>query len=398
MFNLPQNFCVAPFLQLTTHPTKSFSPCPYLGGTTWTQDYGTIQQRWASADLESLRHQFLNNQRPTMCQRCWHEEDNNKQSLRLRLYNSQTKTSDYSVINNSTIVQEMVEGLAQKEYLKGPKILTIKNGNVCNAKCRVCHPGDSSRWVEDANKLAQSIGPGHYAINVSEKNWSTEQLDEIYELSKNLKRLELFGGEPLYNKKVLNLLDRIAENGHSKQLNLYINTNGSVDLINKVPRIHEFNEVEIGVSIDGIDKQFEYIRHGIKYKDVVDNILTWQKYFKEKNTKFFIDSITTVNVFNVFSLPEIKQEIMKLLPQSPFWNLLVNPDHLFIKNMPNKVKEKVIAKLQIDPEFADIINVINQPADSNAWDKFLSISQALDVIRSENFKDTFPELSTAIDL
>ena len=156
MSDVPPNFCVAPFLQLTTHPTKSFSPCPYLGGTTWAQDYGTIQQRWASADLESLRYQFLNNQRPDMCQRCWHEEDNNKQSLRLRLYNSQTKTSDYSVINNSTIVQEMIEGLAQKEYLKGPKILTIKNGNVCNAKCRVCHPGDSSRWVEDANKFCHS--------------------------------------------------------------------------------------------------------------------------------------------------------------------------------------------------------------------------------------------------
>ena len=397
MSDVPPNFCVAPFLQLTTHPTKSFSPCPYLGGTTWAQDYGTIQQRWASADLESLRYQFLNNQRPDMCQRCWHEEDNNKQSLRLRLYNSQTKTSDYSVINNSTIVQEMIEGLAQKEYLKGPKILTIKNGNVCNAKCRVCHPGDSSRWVEDANKLASVIGPGHYAINVSEKNWSTEQLDEIYELSKNLKRLELFGGEPLYNKKVLSLLDRIAKNGHSKQLNLYINTNGSVNLIDKVPRVHEFKEVEIGVSIDGIDKQFEYIRHGIKYKDVVDNILTWQKYFKEKNTKFFIDSITTVSVFNIFSLPEIKQEITKLLPQSPFWNLLVSPDHLFIRNMPDKVKQKVIAKLQSDPEFSDIISVINQPADSDAWDKFLSISQALDVIRNENFKDTFPELGSIDD-
>ena len=398
MFNLPQNFCVAPFLQLTTHPTKSFSPCPYLGGTTWAQDYGTIQQRWASADLESLRYQFLNNQRPNMCQRCWHEEDNNKQSLRLRLYNSQTKTSDYSVINNSTIVQEMIKGLAQKEYLKGPKILTIKNGNICNAKCRVCHPGDSSRWVDDANKLAQTIGPGHYAINVSEKNWSTDQLDEIYELSKNLKRLELFGGEPLYNKKVLALLDRIVENGHSKQLNLYINTNGSVNLIDKVPRIHEFNEVEIGVSIDGVDKQFEYIRHGIRYVDVINNVQAWQKYFKEKNTKFFIDSITTVNVFNVFSLLEIKQEITKLLPQSPFWNLLVNPDHLFIKNMPDKVKEKVITKLQVDTEFNDIINVIKQPADSQAWDKFLTISKALDNIRNENFKQTFPELYNAITI
>ena len=66
--------------------------------------------------------------------------------------------------------------------------------------------------------------------------------------------------------------------------------------------------------------------------------------------------------------------------------------------MPDKVKEKVITKLQVDTEFNDIINVIKQPADSQAWDKFLTISKALDNIRNENFKQTFPELYNAITI
>lgn len=397
MSNLPENFCVAPFLQLTTHPTKSFSPCPYLGGTTWNKVYDTISDRWTSEDLELLRQDFLNNKKPDICNRCWHEEDHNKKSLRLRLFDPTTRSSDYSVINNTTVISELINGLDDQTYLNSPRILTIKNGNVCNAKCRVCHPNDSSRWISDASRLKDILGKQYYAINQNENNWSDIQIEEIFELSKNLVRLELFGGEPLYNKKVLQLLERIATSGHSHNLTLYINTNGSVNLIKQIPSISKFKEVEIGVSIDDLGKRFEYIRHGVEFADVINNIKSWQHYFADKKTKFFIDSITTVSIFNVMYLPEIKDAVKKLLPQAPFWNLLIHPDHLFIKNMPTHVKEKVIARLSTDPEeFDDLINVINQPADSVAWDKFLEITNALDSIRKENFALTFPELSRAI--
>ena len=396
MASLPANFCVAPFLQLTTHPTTSFSPCPYLGGTTWKGQYPSIMERWTSPDLENLRTQFKNNQQPEVCGRCWHEETNQKKSLRLRLYDPVAGTSDYSVINNTNSVNEMVAGLDTSDYLHGPKVLTIKNGNVCNAKCRSCHPGDSSRWLEDSIKLKSATNQEFYSITGEEKNWTDQQVDEIFELSRNLVRLELFGGEPLYNKKVLRLLDRIVENGHSKNLNLYINTNGSVDLIKQVPQIKEFKEIEIGVSIDDIGARFDYLRHGLDYQSVINNVRSWQQYFSAHGSKYFIDSITTVSVYNILYLPEIKQQVMQLLPQAPFWNLLVNPDHMFIKNMPDQLKALAIARLSTDPEFDDLIQVIQQPADPLAWQRFLTITTALDTIRNENFRTTFPELANAL--
>jgi hypothetical protein len=353
-------------------------------------------ERWTGPDLENLRTQFKNNQQPEVCGRCWHEETNQKKSLRLRLYDPVAGTSDYSVINNTNSVSEMVAGLDSGEYLRGPKVLTIKNGNVCNAKCRSCHPGDSSRWLEDSIKLKSATNQEFYSITGEEKNWTDQQVDEIFELSKNLVRLELFGGEPLYNKKVLRLLDRIVENGHSKNLNLYINTNGSVDLIKQVPRIKEFKEIEIGVSIDDIGARFDYLRHGLDYQSVIDNVRSWQEYFSAHGSKYFIDSITTVSVYNILYLPEIKQQVMQLLPQSPFWNLLVNPDHMFIKNMPDQLKDLAITRLSTDPEFDDLIQVIQQPADPLAWQRFLTITTALDTIRNENFRTTFPELANAL--
>lgn len=392
----PKNFCVAPFIQCTTHPNTSFSPCPYLGGTTWDGDKQNIMSQWTGNDLQKLRQQFIDDQRPTICQRCWHEEDNHKRSLRQRLFDPIDGTSDFAVLNRPNISEQLRSRIATQEYLKGPEILTIKNGNICNARCRTCHPGDSSRWIGDAKKLANITGTTIYATDQREVNWSDAQLAEILAISRNLKRLELFGGEPMYNKKVHALLLDIVKSGDSSHITLYVNTNGSVDIVEKLPFIKEFQQVEIGVSIDGVDQQFDYIRNGLDYRVIEKNISRWQEFFHKSGIVYSIDAISTVEILNVYYLPELKDRITKILPLAPFWNLLVDPAYLFIKNMPDRVKEHVIHKLQDDAEFSDLINVIKQPWDSREWQRFLEMTKLLDGVRGESFDSTFPEFSAII--
>ena len=96
---------------------------------------------------------------------------------------------------------------------------------------------------------------------------------------------------------------------------------------------------------------------------------------------------------NVYYLPELKEAVQEVLPLTPFWNLLVNPPHLFIKNMPDHVKSAVIEKLGTDLDFQELISVIQQPAEMQYWDQFLEITAGLDSIRQENFKDTFSEFA-----
>jgi MoaA/NifB/PqqE/SkfB family radical SAM enzyme len=383
-------------VQHTTHPSGSFSPCPYLGGTTWAKKYDTILEQWQSPDLEQLRSDFLANKRTDTCSRCWHEEEHGKRSLRLRMFDPETETSDYNYIQQDTFVNKIEEAISDGSYLLGPRVLTIKNGNICNAKCRSCHPGDSSSWIDDANKLADITGKKYYSVTQQEKNWSEKQLAEIYNLAPYLVKLELFGGEPTYNKSVHQLVKQIVAQGDSKHITLYINTNGSVDFLEKLPEVMQFKELEIGVSIDGVGNQFEYIRHGVNYAIVQKNIKSWQEKLTAAGMRFFIDSITTVSVLNVYYLTEIKQAVQEMLPLSPFWNLLVNPPHLFIANMPDKIKNRVAEKLSDDPEFVDIIDVMMQPSDAARWQEFLEINSALDQIRSETFALTFSEFANIL--
>lgn len=390
---LPKNFCAAPFTQITTHPSGSHSPCPYLGGTTWGASNSSIHQLWTGDSLEKLRAQFLNNEQPTVCSRCWHEEQNGKRSLRLRFYDHENKTSDFEFINEDLVNSR----LSDSGYKTGPVILTIKNGNVCNAKCRVCHPNDSSRWIPDSQKLFEITRKKHYALDQIEMNWSDAQVDEIVSLSSNLQRLELFGGEPTYNKRVAVILRKLVECGVSKNITLYVNTNGSVDILDRWDFLDQFKSVELGVSFDGVGAHFNYIRHGCDYTEAVKNVKSWQRYFIKNKIKFSIDSISTVSILNVYYLSELKAAVRKFLPLFPFWNLLVTPAHLFIKNMPDYVKAAVIDKLSEDEEeFCDIISVIQQPADLTAWDEFLKITHGLDQIRGESFADTFPEFAEII--
>ena len=391
--SFPKNFCIAPFVQHTTHPSGSFSPCPYLGGTTWTKKYETILEQWQSSDLEQLRSDFLADRQSKICSRCWHEEAHGKRSLRLRMFNPVDNTSDYHYIQQHNFINELETVISDGSYLSGPQVLTIKNGNICNAKCRSCHPGDSSRWIDDANKLADITGKKYYSVTQQERNWSDVQLEEILQLSPHLVKLELFGGEPTYNKSVHQLIKQIVAQDDSAHITLYINTNGSVDFLEKLPEIMQFKELEIGVSIDGVGQQFEYIRHGVDYATVQKNIKRWQEQLTAAGMRFFIDSITTVSILNVYYLPEIKQAVQNMLPLSPYWNMLINPPHLFIANMPDAVKAVVAEKLSADPEFADVVNIMMQPGNATHWQEFLTITLALDQIRSESFDTTFSDFA-----
>jgi len=390
MSDLPHTFCLAPFTQLTTHPSGSFSPCPYLGGTTWQDASGDIESIWNSAQLNNLRQEFLAGGRPQVCNRCWNEENIGKQSLRLRLYN-------YDVFSDKESLAATVESVQDQSYLQGPKILSIKNGNVCNAKCRTCHPEDSSPWIQDAGKLAR-LGQNFYKIGIKEINWSDHQISQIRDMAPKLTRLELFGGESLFNKKILKLLNDIVDDGNSKNISLYINTNGSVDLLSKIPRIDQFRSIDLGVSIDGVAEHFGYIRHPLNYDQVIANVQRWQKYFVEHNIPHNIQSISTVNILNIFYLPELKQAIRENLGNLPFWNLLVEPVQLCISNLPWGIKEKVIDRIGHDPEFQDLVKFMKENSNNPAeWVNFLSLRNELDQIRGENFDKIFPEFADIIN-
>ena len=379
-----RNFCLAPFTQITYSPLGSASPCPYLGGQAWKFDDMPIGDIWASQELENLRTAFHANEKTSTCTRCWREEDQGKQSARkLNLVN-------YRYRDN-------LVGLVDGGYKIGPQQINLRVGNLCNLRCRTCFSISSVTYAIEGRhyELKNDLDTTVYTRYPDVFEFSDKQIDEIFAVSGNLRRLEFYGGEPLLDKPTMRLLQLLIDSGQSKDITLFYNTN----VITKPTKKHielwkHFKNLEFNLSIDGVREQFTYIRHPGNWETLLSNI----EYIRTEvpnlcNVPVLAFAICTVSTFNVFYLPEIIQEFANL-KLDWFLNIVTQPDYYDMKHLPVPVKERVIEKLltiKDQTEITPIINILKSDGDAEQWKQFKFWTKEKDEYRGETFKNTFPE-------
>lgn len=373
------NFCIAPFIQLQISKNGETGPCPYTANVWDLNKHKTIKEKWNSTELENFRSDFLSNKQNPVCKRCWRDEDNGKKSLRQRLNNFGIKNNnDSRAINlKKNVFQRYI---SQASYKKYPKILTLIPGNECNLSCVTCGPSFSSKWNSELKKFSKNN------IIDTKKNWnlSDEDYKDIVENSQYLQKIELFGGEPFYNKKNRQLLiEKIIDKGTSKNINLYFNTNGThYDETYMSFLAKNFKKIEIRVSIDGINEQFEYMRYGAKYKNVIENA---KKFSALENSDFEV--ICTVSSYNFLYLDEYDAEFQKY-NWSVFYNIVMSPARIMLFNIPDIVKKDI----KLSPKFKDIENHINgQNYDIKAWEEFVDYTKLIDQNRGLDMGKIFPK-------
>lgn len=366
------NFCIAPFIQLQISNEGKTGPCPYTANMWKLESHETIKDKWQSKTLENFRNSFIKNEQNELCKRCWKEEDAGKLSLRKRLNNFKKTTN-----LQEKIFQKYVE---KKEYFEYPKIITLIPGNECNLACPTCGPNFSSKW----NSLIKN---GNYKNLQTNKNWNLkeEQYQDIVDNSKKIQKIELFGGEPFYNKKNKQLLiDQLIKKGTSKNIVLYFNTNGTIfdeDYLKTLCK--NFKKLEIRLSMDGIYKQFEYLRYGAKFNEVIKNA---ESFNRLSNTDFEI--ICSVSPYNFLYLDEY-DAFFKAKKWSVFYNIVSHPNRMMLYHLPEEIKTSI----NLTNKFAEVEAFIkNTKSDPDAWADFVNYTKILDKNRSIQFKDAFPKL------
>jgi len=370
---LPENFCSAPFLQLQTSHNDNCGPCPQ-NPNLW-RVAGSITNKWQSKELQKLRQSFLSNKKDPQCKSCWKEEEAGKKSLRLRL--AEHKGSK----NTKKIFEKYIQ---TKKYLEYPRVLTIIPGNECNLACPSCDGRHSSKW----NSL---IDNGDYKFQSIKMNWNLSDADyqDIVDNSEKLQKIELFGGEPFLNKRNKKLLiDKLIKKGTAKKITLYFNTNGTLFDDKYMKNITEnFKFVEIRLSMDGLNKQFEYLRYGADFEKVCINA---KKFKALPNTDFEI--ICTVSIFNLLSLGDI-DNFCKEQNWTVHYNMAGWPARLLPHNIPENVKKYI----KLSEKFIYIEKYTNlHVCDENAWKHFVEYTKELDKNRGLSFKNTFPRLYQAV--
>lgn len=394
--SLPDKICMLPWISIETSPIGTARPCclaideiTRADGSKYSLRENTLEEIYASEYMQNLRKDFLAGNKPKTCQRCWDEEAAGRASKRI---NSRVRLKEYydSVDWHNTTPNQLW-------------FIDLKLGNICNLKCRICGSWSSSKWAKEEIDYVPGIDrKTHLAYKfLQDGAWPRESevfWENLKALLPNIKYFEFTGGEPFLIQQHFDLLEYAVEHDYAKNIEIHYNTNGTV-----FPEQHNvwnhFKHVEVAFSIDNTESRFEYERYGADWTEVKENL---QKFTQLRSKKLSTQLCLTVNVQNVYYLPEICEWISTQTFDHVYFNMLHDPWHMCISRMTPAAVDIVIARLinhMFEPKYrAEIMRIVKfiQNGQGSDGKEFLRKMQITDEYRKQNLRVTHKEIAEAM--
>ena len=401
-----------PFTGLATREDGAVKVCCRSAPIGNIQD-NTLEEIWNNDAMQLVRRQVLNGERPEVCKPCFDLEDQGVESLRQRHINGVIPEARINLYPN-TLLQEIMP-------FEFPT-MEIKLNNLCNLKCRMCNPLDSTNWKDwdsvvpfykkENNFLVPTIEslvktPGQYigAFDDTDNWW-----DSFEKLLPHFRRVEFAGGEPLMDPQHYKILDMLKPYGH--QIELKYATNGTTLGISKGRTIHDywphFRSVAVNVSLDGIHDVYNYIRGNSNFLEVEKNIKEIQKI---PNVSRVVGAFTA-QAGNILQAAECIDYFINEMNIVFYSHRVGYPTCLSAQVLPKALKEEAIQRLEsvrarlftfdnikkypllekvTQQQIKDNINYLKAKDQHHLWPDFLEFNRQLDATRNQSLLDTVPE-------
>ena len=169
------------------------------------------------------------------------------------------------------------------------------------------------------------VTPLHGILDVPNFNWSSEEtFNKLLELP--IQEVYFTGGEPMMVKHLPAFLERL-----DPDTQIRFNTNCTIWNPKLEKLLRKFKMVIMSLSLDATDRRIDYIRHGSKWKEVIEpNLHRYGSFAK-------VDISPTVSILNAWFYDDIKEYGDKH-GYKIYENLLMLPEWLHVKNAPDKLE------------------------------------------------------------
>jgi MoaA/NifB/PqqE/SkfB family radical SAM enzyme len=406
-----------PFTGLATREDGAVKACCRSHTVGYIQDQ-SLEEIWNNDTMKRIRRQVLNGERPAECAPCFNLEDQGVESLRQR------HTAGVIPEARITLYPNAISTM-REDYSMPFEIPTIeiKMNNLCNLKCRMCNPMDSTSWNDwqeveghykkEDNFLVQKI----IDLNLQKKPFLDSFVDtdnwwaSFKKLLPYFRRVEFAGGEPLMDPTHYKILDMLALYGNNIEIKYATN----LTMLGKNNRTvwqywPKFKSVAVNVSIDGISDSYEYVRGNASWAELINNIKQIQTI---PNVSRIVGAVA-VQVSNVLVLDKMIKYFLDDIGIVFYTNMVQYPNVLSAQVLPAELKVLAINRLsairlqvptfkyvienpillnltyqQID----GIINFLNAKDQSDKWKDCLEFNRALDRTRNQCFEQVTPEFN-----
>lgn len=363
------SFCKLPWQGIDISPQGEFKPCCKYSNTVAKN----LTDYLASKELKNLKAAFLAGEKPSACDRCWKDESTGKDSKR----------------------QLELKTLYQEPFNEELKIVTFAFGNICNLACRYCKSYSSSGWLSEEQELKKTRP--ELKIHSHNKFYKNDSImHQLFDVTKNAVLIEFPGGEPFYSgtKEHLDYIRYLLKHNPEQKKLRYITNCTNFPKTELTDAWKQFKSVDIQLSIDGVGKQFEYMRHPAKWGIVYPYIKKYQAY-QQACTNIQLSISHTVGVLNVFYVDDfVEWTAQEGLPM-PYFGLVSSPQHFNIVNLSTELKDAIADRLLSDP-VQPIKTYLLGSGDERFTSNTYTRIQEVDVLRNQSYKEYFPEFASLL--
>lgn len=429
---MSKTFCPLPWIHMATRPNGDVRVCCTANasgageedvkdaglvkhnGQVMNLQHSTISEVWNSNYMKSVRLQMLDGKVPTSCTKCFEEESKGIVSKR------QWETQ---VWNERIDVDTIVSQTASDGTLPvNIPYFDLRLGNMCQLKCIMCSPHDSSSWIKEW----KAQYPKYKTVELKkDQSWNIDFdytwykkgtfLQDMRSNAYNIRELYFAGGEPLLIPEHYKILEFMVETGAAKLCVLRYNSNG-LELPEKLFDLwSHFKQVKFNFSVDAVGERNDYIRSPSKWENVISNLGR----LDDTPSNIVVNMACAVQLLNVLTVPELvhwKESMnFKKVNLPPYGagligtHLVYLPSYLNVRVLPKHLKNKVAVQVDYfcsrratDSEFMTnpygikrwkgLVQYMMAEDWSNKLPMLEDYLTVTDQQRGTDFRKTFPEL------
>jgi len=295
---MSKTYCPLPWVHSSWQNGNTILPCcGFMDGGRFNKT-SVFEKLYFDNEMDQLRADMLAGKTIKGCEQCYDQENNNLDSMRTRALDK------YGIVTTIDLQD-----------------LHIMFDNLCNLKCRMCASSNSHLWhVEEKELYGEAFSSSKYFQNTFYKEVNL----------KNIKEINLTGGEPLYSPHFIPFLKKLKEEADTSQIYIDFFTNGTI-----------------------------------------------------QPTKISVNVLTTVGIYNAIYVEDIKNYFSLNYPKFNWgYDVIQYPEYLSIRHMPTNLKDIYKEYIKEEP-------LISYMYDSgkDLFKHFLYSHYKLNKIRNEDFTE-----------
>lgn len=412
VYNLLKNgkyFCILPWVHLNVTSLGYMVPCCVQVEGPNSTGYGNLNintfcELWQGKTIRNFRLKMLADEPDERCINCYEKEKAQIISQRMQSNAKYQKHLDWVVDTDNT-------GNAPSAK---PIFWDIRFSNLCNLRCRTCGYSNSSSWYNDENVFRKLYSNRNSKVvkGIEDTNKFLKELEKYYSF---VEKIYFAGGEPLLFKENLLILEQLNS---IKKYDIELVYNTNFTLLNRINDFlkwwKKFKGIRMLISLDGTHERCEYLRKGLIWKDIVENL----HYLKKECPHVTITINFTVSVFNILHVTDFHKEMVEqgyirpneinlnILSTPKFYNIRIMPEELkllakkkmkehyfWLKNQePLRNKETHVFDNYFKNQWYSSINYMDNEDWTHLIPRFIRYTNKLDKARNEKCLDVFPEL------